>query len=261
MEMVLVPWIMCGGSENMKGSTIAEESIFWEPLFCLTSVETDMLAFVWLRGERANRTERDVTWGESLAGQPAPAKQRIYCHGKVSSPQSVWHTYPLWHTDIADSSEPLKLLPKPLSSACQLSTPPSFLPSQTKVSARQTDNQTGAQSMHKISTHTRRQTCMMCRRHLPRQPNNEPTLTLTAILFICWQARKRRPTMLSLSSFPLIFSAPCINISALEHASLFPLSGFRIIYLSRLPTKANNWDSISVITINRSSSQCILLWL
>lgn len=138
---------------------------------------------------------------------------------------------------------------------------PSFLPSQTKVSARQTDNQTGAQSMHKISTHTRRQTCMMCRRHLPRQPNNEPTLTLIAILFICWQARKRRPTMLSPSSFPLIFSAPCINISALEHASLFPLSGFRIIYLSRLPTKANNWDSISVITINRSSSQCILLWL
>lgn len=123
----MVPWIACGSSENMKGSAITEESIFWEPLFCLTSVETDMLAFVWLRGERANRTEGDAMWGESLAGQPAPAKQRIYCHGMVSSPQSVWHTYPLWRTDIADSSEPLKLLPKPLSPARQLSTPPSFL--------------------------------------------------------------------------------------------------------------------------------------
>lgn len=33
------------------------------------------------------------------------------------------------------------------------------------------------------------------------------------------------------------------------------LSEFRIInLLSRLPTKANNWDSITVITINRRSS-------
>lgn len=34
-----------------------------EPLFWLTSDETDMLAFVWLRGKRGSRTERCSVWG------------------------------------------------------------------------------------------------------------------------------------------------------------------------------------------------------
>lgn len=64
-----------------------------------------------------------------------------------------------------------------------------------------------------------------------------------------------RSALLSGTSFLLIFSVLHIYISGLYRAALFTVAGFRIINLvSRLPTKANNWDSITVITINRGSS-------
>lgn len=40
-----------------------------EALFWLTSDETDMLAFVWLRGKRGSRTERCSVWGVEEGGR------------------------------------------------------------------------------------------------------------------------------------------------------------------------------------------------
>lgn len=62
-------------------------------LFSLTSGETDFLAFVCRGGDKIGKPE----WcsGESAAGQPAPAKQRIYCHGKAAS-----LLFCLWRTHI-----------------------------------------------------------------------------------------------------------------------------------------------------------------
>lgn len=60
------------------------------PLFSLTSGGADFLAFVWQREKMEQKKKRDAGGGGgSVAGQTAPAKQRIYCHGKASSPCSV----------------------------------------------------------------------------------------------------------------------------------------------------------------------------
>lgn len=121
-----------------------------------------------------------------MAGQTAPAKQRIYCHGKPCLSSLV--SLRLWHTDTHTNlwqklDQSFQLPPKLLPNLCLpsellFSPPSSLLLAQTKVSTRQPDNQTGAQSMHIISTHihTYRHTLtyMMSRLHLPWQPNNEP---------------------------------------------------------------------------------------
>lgn len=135
----------------------------------------------------------------------------------------------------------------PVSSAPLL---PSFLPSQTKVSARQTDNQTGAQSMHKISTHTRRQTCMMCRQHLPQQPNNETALTLIAILFICWQAQKGG---LPCYPFPLFLSFSQHQALTFQRLSMRPFSYSldleSFIYLGYQQRQTTGAASVSLLLI------------
>ena len=139
------------------------------------------------------KKERCRWGGGSVAGQTAPAKQRIYCHGKASFPCSVWHSHMLTHTHTHTNLRqrldqsfllPLKLLPNLCLSHIHaaLLLPPhphasSILLPQTKVRSRQTDNQTRARSVHKISvrTHPRHTlTYMMSRIHLPWQPNNEP---------------------------------------------------------------------------------------
>lgn len=77
-------------------------------------------------------------------------------------------------------------------------------------------------------------------------PNNEPRLKLARSLLSYLSAARLKikagaPASPSLPSLPLVFSAlPFVS----------PASGFTIIYLSRLPTKANNWDSAMTINSN-----------
>lgn len=58
-------------------------------------------------------------------------------------------------------------------------------------------------------------------------------------------------------SIAQLFSSHFLSTRHLHFSTLADCPEFRIIYLSRLPTKVNNWASINVITINRSSCQCI----
>lgn len=106
-----------------------------------------------------------------------------------SDTRTCSHTHTHTHTNLRQRLDqsfllPLKLLPNLCLSHIHtaLLLPPhphasSILLPQTKVRSRQTDNQTRARSVHKISvrTHPRHTlTYMMSRIHLPWQPNNEP---------------------------------------------------------------------------------------
>lgn len=129
----------------------------WSLCSACMSVKSDFHAFVWQRGERWNRKRGRCRWGWGWwkagwqvrlhllsSGYAMMAMFPLYRHERASAHAYVWKKKSDWSL-IQALKVPRIFVPAPR-----------LQPAITEVCADQTDNQSGAQSMHKISTERQR---------------------------------------------------------------------------------------------------------
>lgn len=168
-----------------------------------TSVNSDVRAFVW-QGDGTERGKMQVgVVGGSLAGQAAPAKQRVRCDGKVST------LFRQSHTLISDKSE--KRASFRLWVHRVFVSPLHLHPTIIKVRAHQL--RACIELAERESDRQReREREMMCCLSLPWLLNNEPLWHSFLSYLSAGRGEKCRGA--SYLGARAIFAAPCIYISS-----------------------------------------------